>query len=128
MANIFVSHRKSDDHQAEQLATAVRNAGHRVWLDEWNISLGDSIIECMNEGLLGATYVIICYSSSGIDSPWMGREWMSALARQLNGNSIKLLPALLTGGGPPALLADVKYADLVKDWNKGISDLLRAIK
>ena len=97
-------------------------------LDEWNIGLGDSIVERMDEGLAGATYVVVCYSSSGVTSPWMGREWMSALARQLNGHGVKLLPVRLTGGNPPAILADIKYADLVKDWPKGLSELLRAIK
>lgn len=128
MANVFISHRKSDDDPAEQLANEIRNAGHQVWLDEWNIGLGDSIIERINEGLQGATYVIVCYSSSGVTSPWMGREWMSALARQLNGHGVKLLPARLTGGDPPAILADIKYADLVKDWSKGVSELLQAMR
>ena len=128
MANVFISHRKSDDLQAERLAHEIRNAGHQVWLDEWNIGLGDSIVERMNQGLEGAMYVIVCYSSSGVDSPWMSREWMSALARQLNGYSVKILPVLLTGGKPPAILADLKYADLVKDWSKGVAELLRAMR
>lgn len=128
MANLFISHRKNDDLEAKRLANELRSANHQVWLDEWNIMLGDSIIERMNEGLEGATYVIVCYSSSGVTSPWMSREWMSALTRQLNGCNIKILPVLLTGGSPPAILADLKYADLVKDWNKGVSELLRAIK
>jgi hypothetical protein len=53
---------------------------------------------------------------------------MSSLARQLSGQSIKVLPVVLTGGQLPAILADIKHADLVEDWAKGISELLRAIK
>ena len=128
MANVFISHRKADDQEAEQLANEIRAAGHQVWLDEWNIGLGDSIVEKMNEGLQGATYVVVCYSSSGVTSAWMGREWYSALARQLNGAGVKLLPVRLTDGEPPAILADLRYADLVKDWSKGVTELLRAIK
>ena len=90
--------------------------------------LGDSIVDRINEGLEGATYVVVCYSSSGITSPWMSREWMSALARQLTGNGVKILPVLLTGGEPPAFLADLKYADLVKNWSQGVSELLRAMR
>jgi len=98
MSNIFISHRRSDLYQAERLAEEIRKRNHRVWLDEWDIGLGDSIVECINEGLEGTTYVIVCYSSSGITSPWMGREWMSALARQLNGYGVRILPVRLTGG------------------------------
>ena len=129
MANVFVSHRRSDNAEAIRLAADLRSAGHSVWLDEWDIGLGDSIVQKMNEGLEGATYVVVCYSASGIASEWMGREWMSALARQLDGQRVKLLPVLLTGGGDiPAILSDLKYADLVRDWNSGMAELLRAVR
>ena len=128
MANVFISHRRSDVQEAEKLASEIQKAGHQVWFDEWNIGLGDSIVERMNEGLTGATYVVVCYSSAGVTSAWMGREWMSALARQLNGHGIKILPVLLTGGDPPAILADLRYADLVNDWSQGVAELLRAIR
>ena len=36
--------------------------------------------------------------------------------------------ALSTGGEPPAMLADLKYADLVRDWSAGVAELLRAIR
>lgn len=113
--------------QAERLAVELRNAGHSVWLDEWSIKLGDSIIAKMNEGLAAADYVVMCCSSSGVLAPWMGREWMSALAIQMNSNGVKILPALLSGGSPPAILEDIKYCDLAKDWSRGVSELLRSI-
>jgi hypothetical protein len=127
MANVFVSHRSSDETQAERLAETLRSAGHTVWLDTWEIGLGDSITEKMNQGLEGATFLVLCCSSAGVTSPWMSREWLSAIARQLNDKSIRILPVILSGGTPPAILADVKYADLVKDWDSGIAALLKAL-
>ena len=127
MPNVFISHRKDDAEQAEQLATEVRDAGHEVWFDEWKIDLGDSIVERVDEGLEGSNYLVLCYSSSGM-SPWVNREWMSVLARQLCGHGVKVLPVLLTGGKAPAILADIKYGDFTQDWSKGVSELLRAIR
>ena len=127
MANIFISHRKADTEPATRLSKEIRDARHQVWLDEWEINLGDSIVERVNEGLEGASYVVLCLSESGM-SPWVNREWMSSLGRQLSGHSIKVLPVLLTGGERPAILADIKYADLVADWSKGVGELLRALK
>jgi hypothetical protein len=101
--------------------TTVREAGFRVWLDEWEIVVGDSIIERMQEGLDSARFLILCYSDAGVLAPWMSREWMSALARQLEGHAVKILPVRLSGGSPPALLADIRYADLVRDWERGSS-------
>lgn len=128
MSNVFVSHRGNDTREAEHLAEELRDAGHRVWIDKWKIDLGDSIVERINEGLEGATYLVLCYSSSGVQTPWMGREWMSTLARQLNGEGVQILPIMLTGGKPPAILADVKYADLTQEWSAGVDELLKAIK
>jgi len=124
----FISHRGEDADLAERLAKDIRRAGFQVWLDEWEINLGDSIVEKINAGLENARYVVLCYSKAGVLSPWMGREWMSALARQLHGYGVKVLPVRLSGGEPPAILADIKYADLVKDWPRGVSELLRAMR
>jgi hypothetical protein len=127
MANVFVSHRGADACEAEELASELRRCGHKVWLDTWNIHIGDSIVERINEGLSGSSYFVLCYSGSGTLAPWVSREWMSALARQLNGQGIRVLPVLLTGGEPPAILADIKYADLVRDWGRGVDALCASI-
>ncbi|RKG89816.1 toll/interleukin-1 receptor domain-containing protein [Corallococcus sp. CA049B] len=127
MANVFISHRKLDRAHAERLARELMAAGHQVWFDEWKLDVGDSIVEKINEGLKGSTYLIVCFSAAG-DSPWVNREWMSTLARQLSGEGVKVLPALLAGGVPPAILADMKYANLAKDWGHGVSELLRALR
>ncbi len=126
MAKIFLSHREHDAVLAERLACELEAAGHNVWFDEWEMNIGDSIVERINQGLEGAAYLVLCCSSSSL-SPWVNREWMSTLERQLSGHGVKILPVLLTGGRPPAILADIKYADLVKDWDKGVQVLLRAI-
>lgn len=127
MAEVFISHRKADAAIAERLADDLKTAGHQVWFDEWEINIGDSIVERIDQGLEGTSYLILCYSSAGL-SPWVNREWMSALSRQLSGYPIKLLPALLSGGKAPAILADIKYADLRKDWNNNVQGLLKSIK
>lgn len=127
MANVFISHRTVDMAEAERLAEDLKAAGHTVWLDKWEINIGDSIVAKMNQGLEGAVFVVICYSSAGIDSPWMSREWMSALSRQLNGHGVKVMPVMLSGGSPPAILADIRYADLASNWDSGVQALLRAM-
>jgi hypothetical protein len=127
MANVFICHRGVDSEAATRLATALSSAGHKIWLDVWEIDIGDSIVSRMNEGLTGATYLVLCLSNSGLSS-WMDVEWMSSLARKLNGEDIKLLPTRLTGGNPPAILADLKYADLVQDWDGGVAGLLKAMQ
>ncbi|GIF50488.1 TIR domain-containing protein [Asanoa ferruginea] len=128
MAVVFVSHRMADASPAEKLADEIRAAGHDVHLDVTDLQVGDSIVEWMNQGLTTAGYVVLCYSVHGVESPWIVREWASTLARQIQGAGVKLLPVVLTGGDAPALLADLKTADLTTDWAGGVAQLLRAIR
>lgn len=127
MTTVFISYRGADAQPAEQLAQAIRDAGHGVFFAEWDIGLGDSIVGRIDAGLAGARALVLCLSSSGT-SDWVDREWMSALMRQLGDRSIKLLPVRLTGGSLPAILADVKFADLAADWAKGQSQVLKALE
>lgn len=126
--NVFISHRHDDAGLAEHLSETLILSGHSVWLDQWEINVGDSIVERVNDGLEGMCYLVLCYSSAGM-SPWVDREWMSTLHRQLGAQGVKILPVLLSGdANPPTILADLKYADLVEDWDKGVQDLLKAIR
>ena len=126
MATIFISYRNADALDAERLAQELQQAGHDVWFDEWKIKIGDSIVERIDKGLIQSDYLVLCYSDSGM-SDWVNREWHSALMRQLTDHGIKVLPVLLSGGQPPAILADIKFADLMKDWGEGVKVLLKAI-
>lgn len=127
-ARVFVSHRASDASAAQQLAEDFEARGIPTWLDAWEINIGDSIVERINDGLASVGYVVVCYSAQGVSSPWMGREWMSTLARQLEGRSVRLLPAMLPGGQIPEILSDILYADLAADWDRGVDQLVAAMR
>lgn len=126
MPKVFICHRTDDKTVAEQLANQISAAGHHVWLDLWSIGVGDSIVAEIDKGLSATNYLVLCYSKSG-PSDWTDREFHSTLHRQLSGHPVKILPARLSGGKPPTILADIRYADFVEDWNKGLTDLLKAI-
>jgi hypothetical protein len=81
MAHVFVSHRGADVREAEKLAEAIGLLGHTVWLDEWKIDIGDSIVGRIQEGLDALAYLVLCYWRDGVMASWISREWMSALAR-----------------------------------------------
>lgn len=127
MANVFISHRKVDVPDAKRLAEAVSAAGHVVWFDEWEIGIGDSVVERIDTGLEGTSYLVLCYSAAGVMSPWVTREWMSTLHRQLEGCDVRILPVKFSGSAP-AILADIRYADLSQDWDQGFEQLLKAIR
>ena len=56
---VFLSHSSKDKDQVVRLATDLREAGVAVWLDEWEISVGDSISQKIQEGLKNYPYLAI---------------------------------------------------------------------
>jgi TIR domain len=98
-----------------------------VWLDTWRIELGDSIVGRINSGLSEVSHLVLCCSAASSTSAWMDREWMSALARQLAGAGVRVLPVRLAGGELPAILADIKYADLSERWQEGVHAICKAL-
>jgi len=128
MANVFLSHRTSDMPAAQLLAKDLRALGHIVWIDDDEIGVGDSIVQKINEGLEGATYLVLCLSASGVTAPWTAREWMSTLSRQLSGVNVKILPARLPASDIPAILSDIRYADFTLSWTNGLNQLIAAIR
>jgi len=128
MTRVFISHRGLDTALATRLATDLaRKGNYQIWLDVWQIDIGDSIVGRINEGLTGDVAVILCLSSLTDNSAWMDAEWMSALARKLNGENVKLLPVRITGKAVPPILSDIKYADLMSDWDSGIDAIHKAL-
>ncbi len=112
MANLFICNKATDKLKAEKLAKSLKDRGHEVWFNDWEIGLGDSIVGKIEEGLAGATFLILCFSANCTDERWFDQKWMSALSRQLDGCQIKLLPVRISIGDPPLILTGRRYADL----------------
>lgn len=126
MKTVFLSHRGADTAEAERVAERLRDAGHRVIFDHWDIRVGDSIIGFMNDALEAAEVLVLCLSDKG-DGPFMRKEWQSFLHQQLESGTKRILPIRLTGGELPPILADILYADAVADFEGAIAKLLEAL-
>lgn len=127
--SVFISYRGDDRELAERLATALSAAGLIVWFDQWNIRPGDSIPQSMNEGLEDASYLVLCCGPGGLKGPWVGLEWTSGLARQLEDDEdIVVLTALFEGGKPPAILAGRKHVDFREDFDAGVEHIVQRIE
>lgn len=127
MANVFISHRGADSPAAERLAKALRAKDHDVWLDKDEIHVGDSIIGRIGQGLSVAGFLVLLIGD-GMPSKWVDAEWMSMLARQFNNETVRLLPARIGKSQGPAIIADIRYANLAADWDKAVTELDLAMR
>lgn len=127
MANVFLSHRSTDLVEAKRLARELEALGHTVWIDDRELIVGSSVVSEINQGLAHANALVLCLSASGTETPWISREWMPTLARQLEGESVRLMPVRLPGSELPPIIADIKYADFAASWTDGLAALHAAL-
>jgi TIR domain len=112
----------------ELIAAALDGYALDLWYDKREIKVGDSIVEKINDGLSNATHLIVILPAVAVGKPWVKRELSSSLMRQLGNRSIKLLPVLREDCVLPPLLADIKYADFRRDFDKGFGDMLESLR
>ncbi len=126
--DIFLCHASDDKPFVRQVYMDLVDHGFNTWMDEFEISVGDSIVERVGNGTSNASGLVLFISLSSSKSRWVEREWSSTLMRKLAGNNVKILPCLIEDDAPiPALLSDIKYADFRDSYESGLEQLIRGL-
>ena len=128
MPSIFLSHSSKDKELAMIIAHDLIEAGIQVWLDEWEILVGDSITQRIQHGLDDVTFVGILWTKHSASSGWVEKEWASRIGDEAEAREVIILPLKADSSPLPRLLCDKKYADFERDYDCGIRDLITAIK
>lgn len=128
MASIFLSHSSKDKLLAKRIANDLREAGIQVWLDEWEILIGDSITQQIQQGLEQAEFVVVLLTRHSVESGWVEKEWQSKIGQEAASRQVAVLPLKADDCAIPPLLRDKKYADFQQDYTLAINDLLTSIQ
>lgn len=90
--DVFISHASEDkDTVAKPLAQILEGFGLSVWLDENELSIGDSLIDSINNGIANSKYAVIILSHSFLTKKWPKSE-LNAFFSQEKLNHKKILP------------------------------------
>jgi hypothetical protein len=106
----FICHSSKDHAFVNKLAKRLKKEGVDVWIDDWEIKVGDSIMEKINEGLENSSFFVIVLSKNSRNSDWVHRELNATLMRQIVKKDVKILPLLLQiqAKALPMLLQDIR--------------------
>src|SRR5690349_6218880 len=89
--DIFLSHAAEDKVSvARPLADALRKAGARVWLDEHELSVGDSLSQKIDEGLSQSHFGGVILSQAFFAKHWPRKELSGLRAREEEGQKVIL--------------------------------------
>jgi len=128
--SVFLSYAHADRTLVRRVGEGLRDQGIDVWIDETQLSVGDSLVTRIERGLDSADFVAFFLSKAAVNSPWARQELNFAISRQVSANRGALvLPVLLEDTEIPALLRDVMYLDMRNgDVEAGVNMLVAAIK
>lgn len=122
--DVFLSHNDADKPRVRRLAERLRNAGVKVWFDEWVIKPGDEIYPAIEQGLKQSRTLVLCVSSAALESEWVGMERSSALFRNPSNSERRFIPVLLEACKPPETLRRYQHVDLREGSGMVLENLL----
>ena len=127
MINVFISHNYKDKPMARKIANELDKYGIKVWIDESEIRLGDSLIEKIKDGLDHMDFLIALISENSVQSEWVKKELDIAMNKEIDGKKVITIPILVGKCELPEFLKGKLYADMStsRKYNENISVLIR---
>ena len=89
--DVFISHASEDkDTVVRPLANALKSAGLRVWYDEFELNIGDSLRRKIDRGLASSRFGVVVLSKAFFDKGWTNYELDGIVTRAVSGEQIIL--------------------------------------
>lgn len=125
--DIFISYNSHDRKFAERLAQDLTTYGVRVWWDQWEMGVGDSLIKKIQEGIAESSWLAVVLSPTSVSSAWVERELAAAMVSEIESRRVVVLPLLLDDCQIPPFLKDKIYADFRDSYESGLRALLTRV-
>ena len=89
--DFFISHAWEDKEAvAKPLADALIAKGAKAWLDKYEMTVGDSLRQSIDDGLVHSRYGIVILSETYFKKFWTGKELNGLFAKQEDGQKVIL--------------------------------------
>ena len=145
--DLFLSHNSADKPWVRSLAERIESetldgtpsSRHlRVFLDEWDIDVGENIIERINDGLARARHVAVVVSPDLLRAPFPTLEWTHIVVDDPANRKGRLIPLFLRDWCPetkvrvdlPAPFKALKWLDFrrQRDFKRSYQRLVRRVR
>ena len=124
---IFISYAHADAEFVDTLAMNLVQRHVHVWMDKWELRVGDSILNRIQEAIKQSGALLIILSRASVASTWCNKELNAGLVRELGENRVLVLPVLIEDCDIPLFLQDKKYADFRTSFDSGLNDLVDSL-
>ncbi len=132
MPKLFLSHSSADKIFVRKLSESLIKNEIKVWIDENEILVGDSIKNKLEDAISDTDYLLFVISNNSVKSDWVKYELHSFLNKY---NSERLLPIVLDDSFkkiPDVLnkIKSLKYLDFSNksNWNKNVEEIVKKVR
>jgi len=125
MKRVFICHASKDKATVRRIAVELERYGVRVWLDERELRVGDSLRERIEQAIEDSDHILVVLSRAALRRPWVKKEINAAFSLETDRQTNVILPVLIDPCEVPLLLRDKLYADFREDFDLGMQQLLR---
>lgn len=124
--DLFLSYSSRDKDRVLRLARRLREAGLKVWLDDWQIKPGDHIFLKVEEGQTNARVLVLCMTENTFGSDWVQMERSTVMFRDPINRERQFLPLLLADCEIPENIKGYAYIDYQQETDDAFQKLLKA--
>lgn len=112
LTRVFISHAGSDWRMARRLADDLRALGNHITVDLDDLSIGDDVVQFMNEGITDADFILILYSRYTSDAINQTAELNAAIWNEINQAGAVCLVVRLDDEPLPPLLGPKLFGQI----------------
>ncbi len=124
---VFISHSHQDKEFTDKLALHLIKSDTDIWIDRWELHVGDSLINKIEKAIEQATAFVFVLSKASVNSNWCRKELTSSLIRELEQKKVFVLPILIEDCDIPLFLREKKYADFRENFDEGLREVNEAL-
>ena len=106
---IFISYTHQDVKFVDSLVTNLVAARHHVWMDRWELGIGNSLTQRIQDALTGSDAILVILSRRSVASEWCKRELTAGLIRELKKKKTLVMPCVIDDCDIPLFLRDKLY-------------------
>lgn len=94
---VFISYSHSDAEIVNKLAAHLVKNNANVWVDTWELNVGDSILNRVQDAIQESSALLVILSKASVQSEWCKKELSAGLMRELDEKRVVVLPARRLG-------------------------------
>lgn len=117
---IFISYSHQNKTFVDRLAAQLVQRNVNIWLDRWELSVGDSLVDRIQEAVDGASALLVILSKASVSSEWCKKELSAGLLRELEEKRVVVMPVMLEDCEVPIFARGKMFADFRTDFDEGL--------